>query len=107
MLRAAILSLMAGGVVTASACHNKQPVTTVGARGATEFWCAADGECFTEEPACRVLGECIRSQHAWCSRGAMGGDRWICGVNETRCQELAVSSREQFNNACAVQPGGH
>lgn len=68
------------------------------------FWCAANGECLTDETRCRTLGDCIQSRQAWCSQGAMGGDRFICGANQTRCEELAISSREQFNNACAVQP---
>lgn len=36
----------------------------------------------------------------------MGGDRFVCGVSEAKCEELALSSREQFNNRCAVQPSG-
>lgn len=88
------------------ACQRQYPLTTTKAAEATLFWCAPNGECLTDEATCKTLGDCARSKQAWCSLGAMGGYRYVCGVNETRCEELAISSREQFNNRCALEPSG-
>jgi hypothetical protein len=86
-------------------CSRQQVLTTQHAKRAIEFWCAANGECFTEQDRCQTLGECVRSNQAWCSQGE-GANRFVCGANETRCNELATASLDRFNNACVVQPGG-
>lgn len=80
-------------------CHNEQPRSTI-VRGGEPFWCAANGECFNDATVCGAQGQCVEAHDAWCSRGSMGGNRYICAANKTRCTELALASREQFNNAC-------
>lgn len=92
--------------VLAAGCHNERPRSTIGARAATEFWCASNGECFTSLDACNAFGQCLRAPTAWCSQGTMGGDRFICATDKARCAELTLASREQFNNVCTEQPEG-
>lgn len=94
------------GLALLAACARQRPLTTTAAKTAPMFWCAAYGECFTDEVQCRTRGDCSRSTQAWCSQGAMGGDRFVCGTTQERCEELAIASRELFNNRCMLQPEG-
>ena len=101
-MKKSIVLAVAALSVAALSCAHQRPLTTVHAESANVFWCAPRGECFTEEDRCRTLGDCLRSTEAWCSRGSMGGYRFVCGSTKERCEEFAIASNEAFDNACVI-----